>query len=52
MQLATIGWPLLFAIAGALLYGYSDKKPMELGRLTFFAAMLVLIYNLHGALHF
>jgi hypothetical protein len=40
---------VVFAAAGALVYFYAnDGKLSELGRLTFGAAMLVLIYLLAG----
>lgn len=34
-------WPVVFAILGALTYAFAGPKPAELGRLTFFAGMLV-----------
>jgi Na+/phosphate symporter len=52
MQLATIVWPLVFAIAGALVYAFATNgKLQEMGRLTFFIGMFWLCYSLHGAMH-
>lgn len=47
-------WPVVFALAGALVYALvPSPKPSELGRLTFFAAMIWLAYAMsHGALRF
>jgi hypothetical protein len=44
--MATIVAPLAFAIAGALAYAFMGPKPSELGRITFFAGMLWLVFML------
>jgi len=53
MQVASILVPLAFALIGALVYALaSNGKVVELGRLTFFTGMLVLVFVLaHTSLH-
>jgi len=48
-----LAWPLVFAVAGALAFAFSGGELSEIGRLTFFAGILWLVYNMsHGALRF
>jgi hypothetical protein len=47
-MIATI--PVIVALAGALIYSLSSSaKLAELGRLMFFAGLLIALYALHGA---
>lgn len=39
----TIYLSLLVALVGALLYGLTDGKPSELGRVSFFAGLLAFL---------
>jgi len=49
VNLATVAFPLLFAVVGALVYGYSkNSKLVELGRIVFFCGVLWLAYKLAG----
>jgi len=51
---ATILFPLAFAILGALVYALSSNaKVVRMGEITFFVGMLWLVYQLSGhSLHF
>jgi hypothetical protein len=53
MSIMTVLLPLAFTILGALVYALAaNPKASEMGRLTFGAAVLVLIYVLsHTSLH-
>jgi hypothetical protein len=53
MQIATIAYPLAFAIAGALIYAFATHARLsEIGRLTFFSGLFWLVYVLaHGSMH-
>ena len=42
-------WPLVIAIAGALVYALSNNtKAAELGRIMFFCGLFWLVYSLVG----
>jgi hypothetical protein len=43
-----VTWPLLAAVAGALVYGFAPGKGAELGRLAYFAGLFWLLYSLAG----
>jgi hypothetical protein len=52
--MATLLFPLVFAIVGAFVYlASSNGKTSEMGRMTFFSGMVWLVYVLsRTALHF
>jgi len=45
-----IAWiALVVAVAGALVYGLTNGKPSELGRLAFFAGLFVFVWHVGTA---
>ena len=50
-EMLSIIWPLLIAVAGALLYALAaNPKLAELGRIMFFCGLLWTVYLLTGAI--
>lgn len=51
--MATILFPLLVAVVGALAYAFASGKLSELGRISFFVGLLWVVYALLGkTVHF
>jgi hypothetical protein len=42
--MATLVFPLLVAVVGALVYAFASSKVSELGRISFFVGLLWLVY--------
>lgn len=52
MQLATVIYPLAFAVLGAFVYALTKDKLSELGKIIFSVGMLWLVYTLaHATMH-
>jgi hypothetical protein len=48
-----IAWPLVFAVAGALVFAFAPGKAARLGELAYFSGLFWLVYMMsHGALRF
>ena len=54
LAMATIAYPLIVAVVGALAYGFSSNaKVTRLGEIAFFVGLLWTVYLLAGArVHF